>query len=99
MAVQNCHEVLVAETINLLKTIGAEQGQEVLLKKMLFLFQHKGNTTETVVCDRISYAEGRDGNQFYMVSMDGGYVRSDVFLSLSSMQTIYEEVRRVVREY
>ena len=103
MAVQNCHEVLVAETINLLKTIGAERGQEVLLKKMLILFQTKPDgTSETIVCNRIAYA-GREGSQpYYIVSMgkdeDVPY-RSDLMLSLTNLQAIYEEVRRVVREY
>ena len=100
-AVKNCREVLVAETIGLLKQIGAEQGQDVLFRKMLFLYQHKGNTTETILCDRIAYVENRSGNGYYMVSMGKDeYVApvSDLFLSLSSLQIIYDEVRRVVRE-
>ena len=101
-ALKNCREVLVSETIGLLKQIGAEQGQDVVFKKMLFLYQHKGNTTETVICDRIAYA-GREGSTpYYIVSMGNDeYVApvSDMFLSLSSLQTIYDEVRRVVREY
>lgn len=101
-AVANCREVLVTETVNLLKLIGAEQGQDVVFKKMLFLYQHKCNTTETIICERIAYA-GRDGSQpYYIVSMGKDeYVKpvSDMFLSLSSLQTVYEEVRRVVREY
>ena len=102
-AVKNCREVLVSETIGLLKQIGAEQGQDVLFRKMLFLYQHKGNTTETIICDRIAYCGvGRNGNGYYMVSMGKDeYVApaSDLFLSLSSLQIIYDEVRRVVREY
>lgn len=101
-AVQNCREVLVNETIGLLKQMRAEQGQDVLLGKALFLYQHKGNTTETVVCDRIAYA-GREGSEsYYIVSMGSDeYVppMSDMFLSLSNLQTIYDEVKRVVREY
>ena len=85
-AVQNCREVLVNETIGLLKQMRAEQGQDVLLGKALFLYQHKGNTTETVVCDRI-------GSDEYVPP------RSDMFLTIDSLRTIYEEVRRVVREY
>ena len=86
------------ETINLLKTMGVEEGQEVILKQILFLYQRKGNTTETVVCDRIDYSSGRGGQQFYIVSMDGEMCHSDVFLSIDSLQTIYEAVRKVVRE-
>jgi hypothetical protein len=101
-AVKNCREVLVNETIGLLKQMRAEPGQDVTLGKALFLYQHKGNTTETVVCDRIAYA-GREGSEsYYIVSMgEDMYVppRSDMFLTIDSLRTIYEEVRRVVREY
>ena len=101
-AVKNCREVLVNETIGLLKQMRAEQGQDVLFKKALFLYQHKGNTTETVVCDRISYCESRSGNGYYVVSMgEDAHIpyQSDMFLTIDSLRTIYEEVRRVVREY
>lgn len=101
-AVKNCREVLANETIGLLKQMRAEPGQDVLLGKALFLYQHKGNTTETVVCDRIAYA-GREGSEnYYIVSMGSDeYVpyQSDMFLTIDSLRTIYEEVRRVVREY
>lgn len=101
-AVSNCREVLVNETVNLLKVIGAEQGQDVVFRKVLFLYQHKGNTTETIICDRISYA-GREGSTpYYVVSMGMDVYYSPVsntFLSLSSLQAIYDEVKRVVREY
>ena len=96
VAVGNCREVLVQETINLLKSIGAEEGQDVLLGQMLFLFQRKGNTTQTVVCDRIVYSSA---HSFYIVSMNDKMTRSSVFLSLDSLEAIYEAVRKVVREY
>lgn len=100
-AVKNCREVLVNETVNLLKQMRVEPGQEVLFKRALFLYQHKGMTTETIVCDRIAYA-GREGSEpYYIVSMGKDeYVspKSNLFLSTDSLQGIYEEVRRVVRE-
>ena len=100
-AVKNCREVLVNETIGLLKQMRAEPGQDVLLGKALFLYQHKGNTTETVVCDRISYCENRSGNGYYLVWHEDMDVptMSDMFLTLDSLRIVYEEVRRVVREY
>lgn len=98
IAVQNCREVLVQETISLLKQIGAEGSQDVLLKKSMFLYQRKDNTTETVVCDRIAYG-GRPGMPFYIVSMNGEMCRSSLFLSLDSLQAVYEAVRKVAREY
>lgn len=102
-AVRNCREVLVQETVNLLKQIGAEQGDDVLLKRMLILFQTKPDgTSETIVCNRIAYA-GREGSTpYYIVSMGKDEevpYRSDMFLSLTNLEAIYNEVRRVVREY
>lgn len=97
-AMANCREVLVQETINLLKLIGAEPGQDVLLGKMLFLYQRKDNTTETVVCDRIAYMDGRGGSPFYIVSMNDEMCQSSIFQSIDSLQAIYEAVRKVVRE-
>lgn len=102
-AVANCREVLVTETVSLLKQIGAEPGQDVLLKRMLILYQAKPDgTRETVVCDRIAYA-GREGSMpYYIISMGSDeYVspRSDMLLSLDGLQAVYGEVRRVVREY
>ena len=99
VAVSNCREVVVQETINLLKQLGAEEGQDVLLKDILFLYQRKGNTTETVVCDRIAYGSRRGGQPFYIVSMDDNKMcQSSIFLSIDSLLTIYEAVRKVVRE-
>lgn len=101
MAVENCHEVIVNETINLLKLIGAERGKDVPLRRVLFLFQHNGNVTETVICSSIAYCDsGSTG--YYLLSMGSEnhypYQSSD-YLSLSNLLIIYEEVRRVVREY
>lgn len=97
-AMANCREVLVQETINLLKLIGAERGQDVMLGQMLFLFQRKDNTTETVVCDRIAYMDGR-GAPFCMVCMDDNKMcQSSMYLSIDSLQAIYDAVRKVVRE-
>lgn len=98
-ALKNCREVLVSETIGLLKQIGVEQGQDVLFERALFLYQHKGNTTETIVCDRIAYVESRGGNGYYLVSMGKDeYVApaSDTFMTIDSLRAVYEEVRRVV---
>lgn len=100
-AVENCHKVIVRETIGLLKQMGVESGQDVLFGKMLFLYQHNGNKTETVICDRIAYLDNRSGIGYICVSAGrDNSVRpvSDIFLSISNLRVIYEEVRRVVRE-
>lgn len=101
-AVRNCREIIVSETINLLKLIGAEQGEDVVFNKMLFLYQNKDNTVETIVCDRIAYAERHGSSGYYIVSMGKDeYVspKSDLCLSLSNLQAIYDEVKKIVRNY
>ena len=100
-ALQNCREVLVTETIGLLKTMGVEPGQDVFFGRTLFLFQTKDNLSETVLVNSISYADGRNGTPYYMVAFGDGerFCKSDIMLSVSNLQAIYEEVRRVVREY
>ena len=101
VAVQNCREVLVTETIGLLKQIGVEPGQDVFFGRTLFLFQTKDNMSETILVNSISYADGRNGMLYYMVAFGSGerFCKSDIMLSVSNLQTVYEEVRRVVREY
>jgi len=97
VAVNNCREVIVKQTIELLKAIGAESGQDVSLGQMLFLYQRKCNVTKTMVCDRIGYMDGRGGSPFYIVSMgDNKMCQSSIFLSIDSLMAIYEAVRKVV---
>ena len=100
-AVQNCREVLVTETIGLLKTMGVEPGQDVFFGRTLFLFQTKDNLSETILVNHIAYSDGRNGNRFYIVAFGDAerFCKSDVMLSVSNLQAIYEEVRKVVREY
>lgn len=100
-AVHNCREVLVSETVNLLKQMGTEPGQDVFFGRTLFLYQTKDNISETVLVDHIAYADGRNGTPYYIVAHGGGerFCKSDIMLSVSNLQTVYEEVRRVVREY
>ena len=99
-SVAECRKVLVDATIELLKSIGAETGQDVVFKKMLFLFQHKENTTETIVCDRIMICHEKSAHQYYFVSLDDNKAcQTSDMLSLSTLQIIYEEVRNLVRNY
>ena len=98
VAVSNCREVIIRETINMLKQIGAEDGDDVVFGQTLFLHRSNGNTMETTVCDRISYSDRRGGHPFYIVSMDGDMCLSSIFLSIDNLLAIYKAVRKVVRE-
>lgn len=100
-AIENCRKVIVNETIGLLKQLGAETGQDVLFKKTLILFQTKPNgTSETILCDRVTY-EDRTASPLLLVSMGAETYTpysSSHYMSLSNLEAIYNEVRRVVRE-
>lgn len=102
-AVSDCRKCLIEATIELLRQIGADHGDDVLFKKMLILYQQKKDgTTETIVCDRIAYCASNLEYPYLMVSMgaegDVPY-HSSHFMSISNLEIIYNEVRRVVREY
>ncbi len=88
-------KVLVDAIIELLKSIGAERRQDVSLGKMLFMFQNKGNTTETIICDMIAY-EDRCSNPFLIISQ-GDSCHSSYLLSIDSLLVIFDAVKAVVR--
>lgn len=94
-SVAECRKVLVNATIELLKSIGAERGGDVSLGEMLFMFQSKGNTTETIICDMIAY-EDRCSNPYLIVSQ-GDSCHSSCFLSIDSLLVIFDAVKAVVR--
>ena len=96
-SVADCRKVLTEATIELLKKI-AEPNQDVVFNRILILYQSNGNVTNTVLADRIAF-EDKTSQPFYLVYMDDEPTSSSNFLSLSNMQIIYDEVRRVIREY
>ena len=93
-----CRKVLTEATIELLKTLKAKDSQGVVFGRVLILFQSNGNVSTTILADRIAYLDGRGDNPFYIVFMGDTGTASSLTLSISNMQIIYNEVRRVVRE-
>ena len=94
-SVAECHKVLTDAIIELLKSIGAENGQDVSLGKMLFMYQSKGNTTETIICNMIAYEE-RGSNPFLIVRQGDSYYGS-YFMSIDSLLVVFDAVKAVVR--
>lgn len=94
-SVAECRKVLTDAIIELLKSIGVENRQDVSLGKMLFMYQSKGNTTETIICDMIAY-EDRCCNPYLIVSQDDS-CHSSYFLSIDSLLVIFDAVKAVVR--
>lgn len=94
-SVAECRKVIVNATIELMKKI-AEPGQEVFFDKILIMHHFKGGNSETWLADRISYGNGRGGNDFFITNLGDDYPASSFFLSLDHLQTIYNEVRKIV---
>ncbi len=99
-SVAECRKVLTDATIELLKKI-AEPGQDVLFDRTLIIHQKNKDFSETFIVDRIAYSGGRGDSEFYIISMEDGdeFCKSDIMLSLSNLQVIYEEVRKIIRKY
>lgn len=99
-SVAECRKVLINTTIELLKKI-AEPGQDVLFDRTLIIHQTNKDFSETFIADRIAYSIGRSDSEFYIISMEDEdeFCKSDIMLSLSNLQVIYEEVRKIIRKY
>ena len=95
-SVAECRKVIIEATIELLKSIGAECGEDVSLGKMLFLYQNRGNTTKTAVCNMISYEDGC-GNPYYLVAKGDGPHNISFLMSFDNLLVIYDAVKAVVR--
>lgn len=96
-AAHELRKTLTEHTIALLKLIGAESGQDVVFDKILILHERKKNgIMETILVDRLCYSE--NGKPSYITEMDGKFHWS-FYLSLDSMETIYDEVYKLVRKY
>lgn len=96
-SVAECRRVLTDAIIELLKSIGAENGQDVSLGKMLFMYQSKGNTTETIICDMIAYEDIYSNPYPYIVVRHDDEYHSSSFLSIDSLLVIFDAVKAVVR--
>lgn len=94
-SVAECRKCLTDATIALLKTLGAESGQDVLFGKMLILHHFKGGNSETMLADRIAYMEGA----YIITTLAGNHPASSYFISIDNLQTIYNEVRNIVRKH
>ena len=96
-SVAECRKVITEATIELLKKIGAEVGQDVVFRHTLILHNFKNETSETILADRIAYMDSQNGSQFYVTQFDDEYWGSSCFLSIDNMLRIYDEVRSLVR--
>lgn len=95
-AAANYRKVLVEQTIELLKLIGARIGQDVMLKRTLILFENNGKTTETKLVNTVSYMEHEGSDSYLILTMGERHLASSLYLSLSNLQLVYNEVHKVV---
>ena len=98
-ATENCHRVLVKEIINLMKTIGANDGQDVSFGETVYLYEYCNNTVNVILCDMIAYAENAKGEPFLVIYKEGDATKSDWFLSLTSLEVIYRKLYKLVLKY
>lgn len=97
-AAYELRKVLVEQTIELLKLIGAEVGDDVKFDKILILHQRKNNgLTETIVANQLSYNDS--GKAPYYILELGDNLALSFFLSIDCLQVVYNEVYKVVRKY
>ena len=96
-SVAECRKAITESTIELLKKLGAEVGQDVVFRHTLILHNFKNETSETILADRIAYMDSRNGSQFYVTQFNDEYWGSSYFLSIDNMLRIYNEVKRLVR--
>ena len=97
-SVANCRKVITEATIELLKKIGVNRGEFVSFGKIMIFYQMKDNLSETITCDRISYCDDENGDSFFLLYMSDKPQKNSYVLSLSNLQYVYNEVRRLVRE-
>ena len=98
-SVAECRKVLIDATIDLLKQIDANRGEDVLFGKILIFFQMNKNVSETITCDRIAYCESNNDNNFFLLYLNDKPQKNSYMISLSNLQYIYNEVRRLVRKH
>ena len=97
-AAYELRKALVAQTIELLKLIGTEVGDDVMFDKILILHQRKKNgLTETIVADQLSYNDS--GKAPYYILELGDNLASSLFLSIDCLQVVYNEVYKVVSKH
>ena len=100
-SVCECRKVLVSSIIELLKSISKTDGYDVIVfNDVLFLYQSKGNTTETILVDRIEFNYLHQPTFFFVLMDDVPKMcKSSNELSLTNLMIIFEEVRKLVRNY
>lgn len=96
-AIGECYKVLANAIAEMLKQIGAESDQKVSLNKTVFMFQSFNNTTNTIIANHVVYCDRRSEVPYIFLYMGDDCVASDATLTLSSLEIIYNEVRRIVR--
>lgn len=107
-SVADCRRVITEATVELLKKLGLQEWETVSTGKTLILYQtDKNGNSDTILVNRISYSTDRSGQ----TNVDTAFGCDDNFqfcrtsrfdsvtgISLSNLEVIYNEVRRLVRE-
>lgn len=90
---------ILSATIALLKKMGHESGEDVMLPKIIIMHDTASNgLTQTILADRIGFCESDSKSPFYVLMMgEDNFTASDLNLSISNMQVVYEIVLKMAR--
>lgn len=106
-AVSGLRRTLTVETVNMLRQIGAEGGEDVKLKNLVMVTETKseGDTAMTIksrtfLADTVCFCDTDKKEQLYYVTYyNGDTSGTSINMSISEMLAIYEAVRQIVRKY
>ena len=90
---------ILSATIALLKKMGHEPGEDVMLPKILIMHHENANgLTQTILADRIGFCESDTKSPYYVLMMgEDNFTAADLNLSISNMQSVYDIVLKMAR--
>ena len=100
-----CRNRLVKSIIDLCRETGIDSSIDIQFTQILILHTTKAKTykdkfqgydTETTICDRISW--GSDQCSFFMIGLNGQYMKSSHYLTLDNLVCIYNEMLNVLKK-
>ncbi len=99
-SVAECRRVLTDAIIELSKSIGAENGQDISINPVPVVIpkiEHHGRITyETRVFNTIAYEDNRQGYQYFMVSGEYGAIETSTFMPVDGILAVYDSLKKTV---
>jgi hypothetical protein len=96
-AIKNLRETLITETIELMKSLGAEPSQPVVFDKTIVMHTETAKGIQTTIFDRVSYNRGIA--PFLLVENDGESYQTSTFMSTANLERLYKEVYALAKTH